>query len=228
MGGAPSPPTEEATMDDKALQTAVMNELKWDPEVSPAHIGVAVKDGAVTLTGSVTSYSEKYSAVRAAERVYGVKAVADEIEVKLPNSSKRDDSDIAEAIVHALRWNALVPDSVHVEVRNGYVTLRGDVEWNFQRDAAVRAVRDVIGVKGVANLITVKPKVKASEVKQRVQEAIERTASIDARGVYVTATNGTVHLHGTVHSLFEKRVAENAAKAAPGVKKVDNEIMVMP
>ncbi|MGZ4357655.1 MAG: BON domain-containing protein, partial [Gaiellaceae bacterium] len=194
-------------MDDKTLQAGVMQELKWDPEVNAAHIGVIAKDGAVTLTGYVSSYSEKYAAVRAAERVYGVRAVADEIEVRLPASSKRDDPAIAEAIAHTLQWNTLVPETVDVEVRNGYVTLRGEVEWNYQKDAAERAVRDVTGVMGVANLITVKPKVRASEVRKRVEEAIERAAALDARGISVTTTNGTVHLHGTVHSLFEKRVA---------------------
>jgi osmotically-inducible protein OsmY len=215
-------------MDDKTLQAAVLEELKWDPEVDEAHVGVSVKNGAVTLTGHVWSYAEKYAAVRAAERVYGVRAVADEIEVKLPESSLRDDTDIAEAIATTMRWSTVVPETVDVEVRNGYVTLRGDVEWSFQREAAERAVRDVVGVKGVVNLISVKPKVKASEIKERIKEAIERAASFDARGIDVTTSNGTVHLHGTVHSLFEKRVAENAAKSAPGVKEVVDEIVVVP
>jgi len=215
-------------VDDKVLQTAVMNELRWDPAVDAAHIGVSVESGAVTLTGHVSSYSEKYAAVRAAERVYGVRAVADEIEVKLPSSSERDDTDIAEAIASTMRWNVLVPETVDVEVRNGYVTLRGEAVWNFQREAAERLVRDVIGVKGVTNLITVQPKVKASAVKQQVQEAIERAAALDARAISVSTTNGTVRLRGTVHSLYEKQVAESAAKAAPGVKEVVNEIAVSP
>lgn len=215
-------------MDDKTLQAGVMQELKWDPQVNEAHIGVIAKDGAVTLTGYVSNYSEKYAAVRAAERVYGVRAVADEIEVRLQASSKRDDPAIAEAIAHTLQWNTLVPETVDVEVRNGYVTLRGEVDWHFQKDAAERAVRDVTGVMGVSNLITVKPKVRASEVRKSVEEAIERAAALDARGISVTTTNGTVHLHGTVHSLFEKQVAEGAAKAAPGVKEVDNAIVVSP
>jgi osmotically-inducible protein OsmY len=215
-------------VDDKVLQTAVMNELRWDPAVDAAHIGVSVESGAVTLTGHVSSYSEKYAAVRAAERVYGVRAVADEIEVNLPSSSERDDTDIAEAIASTMRWNVLVPETVDVEVRNGYVTLRGEAVWNFQREAAERLVRDVIGVKGVTNLITVQPKVKASAVKQQVQEAIERAAALDARAISVSTTNGTVRLRGTVHSLYEKQVAESAAKAAPGVKEVVNEIAVSP
>jgi osmotically-inducible protein OsmY len=216
-------------MDDRTLQQAVMDELKWTPEVNEAHIGVAVKDGAVTLTGHVSSYAEKYAAVRAAERVYGVRAVADEIEVKLPNSSLRDDADIAEAIAQQLRWNAIVPETVDVEVRNGYVTLRGEVQWDFQREAAERVVRDITGVKGVANLISVaKPKVKPSDVKERIREAIERAAALDASKITVTTDNGTVHLKGTVHSLLEKRVAESAARSAPGVQEVIDEIDVVP
>jgi osmotically-inducible protein OsmY len=215
-------------MDDKVLQGAVMDELKWDPAVNAAHIGVAAKDGAVTLSGYVDSYSEKYAALRAAERVYGVRAVADEIEVRLPSSHVHDDAEIAEAIAHALRWNTLVPDTVDVEVRNGFVTLRGEVEWSYQKEAAERAVRDVEGVKGVANVITVKPKVKAEEVRRRVEQAIERAAELDARAITVTTRNGTVELHGTVHSMFERRVAESAAKAAPGVKQVENDLVVVP
>lgn len=215
-------------MDDKVIQEAVMRELDWDPKVDAAHIGVSVKNGAVTLTGHVSSYSEKLAAVKAAERVYGVKAVADEIKVRLPTSDVRDDTDIAEEIARELQWNTLVPDTVHPEVRNGIVTLRGDVEWAYQREEAERAVRDLTGVTGVTNLITVKPRVKAADIEQRIKEAIERAASLDARQIRVTTTNGTVHLQGHVHSLFEKKVAEEAAKAAPGIVKVENEIVVTP
>jgi osmotically-inducible protein OsmY len=215
-------------MDDKTLQSAVMNELKWDPKINAAHIGVTAKDGAITLSGYVDSYSEKYAAVRAAERVYGVKAIADEIEVRLPSSHVHDDSEIAEAIAHAFWWSVLIPETVDVEVRNGFVTLRGEVAWNYEKEAAERVVRDIEGVKGVANVINVKPKVKTVEVKRRVEEAIERAAELDARGITVSTRNGTVELHGTVHSMFERRVAENAAMAAPGVKEVENDLVVTP
>jgi osmotically-inducible protein OsmY len=215
---------------DKSLQEAVMKELEWDPKVDAAHIGVSVKDGAVTLSGHVSSYSEKFAAVRAAERVFGVKAVADEIEVRLPGSSIRDDSDLAEQIARVLRWNTNVPDTVEAEVRDGWVTLRGEVEWSYQRDAAKRAVRDLTGVKGVTNLITVKPHVKPTpaEVERRIAEAIERQASLDARSIWATTSNGTVHLHGTVHSVWERRVAEQAAASAAGVEKVEDHIVVTP
>jgi osmotically-inducible protein OsmY len=215
---------------DKSLQEAVMKELEWDPKVDAAHIGVSAKDGAVTLSGHVPSYSEKFAAVRAAERVFGVKAVADEIEVRLPGSSVRDDSDLAEQIARVLSWNTYVPETVEAEVRDGWVTLRGEVEWSFQRDAAKRAVRDLTGVKGVSNLITMKPRVKPTpaEVEERVAEAIERQASLHPRRIWATTSNGTVHLHGTVHSVWEKRVAEEAAASAAGVAKVEDHIAVTP
>jgi osmotically-inducible protein OsmY len=215
-------------VNDKAIQEAVMRELEWDPKVNAAHIGVAVKDGAVTLTGHVSSYSEKLAAVRAAERVHGVRAIADELKVKLPASSQRDDTDLAAEIARELEWNTLVPDTVTAEVRNGIVTLHGQVEWPYQRDEAERVVRDLKGVTGITNLITVEPRVKSSDIEQRIKEAIERAAELDANQVWVTTANGTVHLHGHVHSVYEKRLAEEAAKSAPGVVKVENEIVVMP
>lgn len=217
-------------MNDKTLQEAVMRELEWDPQVDAAHIGVSAKGGAVTLTGHVSSYAEKLAAVRAAERVYGVKAVADKIEVKLPGASKRDDSELAEEIARELSWNNVVPDTVEAEVRNGFVTLRGEVEWAYQRDAAERAVKYVTGVNGVTNLIVVKPPVKPdpAKIKERVADAIKRMADLDARSIWATTENGTVHLHGTVHTFYERKLAEEAAKAAPGVTKVENEIAVVP
>lgn len=215
-------------MDDKALQDAVMTELEWDPELDSAHIGVAASKGAVTLSGHVSSYAEKWAAVRAAERVQGVVAVADEMEVRLPSSSVRDDSDIAESIARALSSHTSVPDSVDAEVRHGFVTLRGEVNWNYQREAAERVVRNTKGVKGVSNLITVKPRVQPAQIEQRIADAIKRMASLDANQITVTATDGTVHLRGRVHSWYEKRLAEQEAKAAPGVSKVDNQITVVP
>lgn len=217
-------------MDDKALQDAVMRELEWDPKVDAAHIGVSVDLGAVTLTGHVSSYAEKLAAVRAAERVHGVTAVADELKVELPGSSVRDDTDIAEEVARELRRNALLPETVDAVVRNGVVTLRGEVEWNFQREEAEHAVRNLVGVVGVLNQIAVRQHAtpKAAEIQERIAEAIKRAAALDARQIRVTASNGTVHLHGHVHSLYEKRVAEEAARSAPGVTEVDNEIVVTP
>lgn len=213
---------------DQELKQEVERELEWDPKVDAANVGVVVMDGVVTLTGYVSTYAEKYAAVRAAERVYGVTAVADEIEVRPSGKNAQDDTAIAEAIKRAFEWSTIIPDTVQAEVRNGGVTLRGDVEWEWQRQAAERTVRDIRGVRWISNLITVKPKVKSSAIEERVAEAIKRSAELDARSIWVTTDNGTVHLHGHVHSLHERRVAEAAAASAPGVSRVDNEIEVTP
>lgn len=215
---------------DKTIEQAVMRELEWDPAVSAAHIGVTAKDGALVLTGHVGSYAERLAAVRAAERVYGVRAVADELDVKPAGASADSDEQIAETILRQLRANARVPDTVKVEVRNGFVTLRGTVEWSFQRDAAERPIEHLRGVYSVENLIAVKPraKLRASEIEHRVHEAIGRLADLDARSIGVAVKNGTVRLEGHVHSLAERRLAERAAASAPGVKKVNNDITVVP
>ena len=215
------------TITDKVLRDQVTRELEWDPKVDASHIGVTANEGAVTLTGYVRSYAERMAAVRAAERVTGVKAVADELEVKLPSSRVRDDAELAEMIARILRWNTLLPETIEAEVRNGVVTLRGEVEWRYQRQTAERAVRDTTGVRSVINLITVKPRVKADDVRRRIAETIKRNAALDAAAIEVETTNGTVHLEGTVHSLWEKRMAEQAAASAPGVKEVDNDLTVV-
>ena len=166
-----------ATMTDAELQRDVLDELEWEPSVDAAHIGVSVKDGVVTLTGHVSSYAEKYAAERAAKRVHGVKAVANEIDVKLPGSSRRTDEDIAEAAVSALKSHLSVPaDRIKVTVRNGLVTLEGEVEWQYQKIAAENAVRYLAGVTGVSNLITVKPRVSPSELKSKIEDALKRSA----------------------------------------------------
>lgn len=221
-------PEETLSTSEKALKVEVERELEWDPMVNESSVGVFVKNGAVTLTGHVSSYSEKWAAVRAAERVYGVRAVADEIKVELPTSSVRDDVDIAQAVARTLRWNTLVPEDVKAEIRNGVVTLRGEVEWSYQRNEAERAVRNITGVTGVTNLIVVKPKVKAAEIEKRIAEALQRHAELDARQIRVTARNGTVEIHGHVHSLHEKKIAEQAAASAPGIVNVENKLVVTP
>jgi osmotically-inducible protein OsmY len=217
-------------MSDEALRDGVEKELKWDPKVDSTHIGTSTKDGAVTLTGRVASYGEKWAAVKAAERVYGVRAVADEIEVQLPSSHIHDDAEIAEEIARTRKWNTLIPAAIEAEVRDGTVTLRGEVEWAYQRNETVRAFRHLAGVRGIVNRITVKPKrkPKASEVERRVEDAIERLADLDARSIWVTTSNGTVKLHGHVHSIAASRLAEHAAEAAPGVAYVKNELVVSP
>jgi osmotically-inducible protein OsmY len=215
---------------DAELQKSVRQELEWDPRVDAGHIGVSVEDGVVTLTGHVESYTERIAAVRAAERVHGVRAVADEIVVEPAFSAPVDDTDLAEEIVRRFRWNVLIPEEVKVEVRDGIVTLWGEVRWSFQRKAAERAVRDVRGVRDVDNQITVKSreKPKPEEIERRIADTIERMADLEARRIAITTTDGAVRLRGTVHSLYEKRLAEEAALATPGVTKIENDLVVVP
>lgn len=214
-------------MDDLALKKAVESELNFEPSVDPAEIGVAAKDGIVTLTGHVRSYWEKVAAERAAERVSGVKAVVNEMDVRLPGSSERTDQDIARAAIDSLRWNVLVPqDRIKVKVGYGWVTLKGTVEWQFQKEAAEKAVRKLFGVKGVTNIIEVKARVSKGEVKAAIEDALRRSAELDAKRIRVDVEGDRVILHGTVGSRFEREEAERAAWRAPGVRIVDNQIMI--
>lgn len=214
---------------DNTMREAVTNELEWDPRLDSARISISANEGAVVLAGHVPSYSQRWAAVKAAERVYGVRAVADEIEVELPGSDRRDDADIAEAISRMVHWNNAIPATVKAEVIKGHVTLRGEVEWNYQRSEAERAVRNLAGVHNLSNAIMIKPELpKAGDVDHRVGKAIERMADLDARSIWVTTSNGTVRLHGHVHSFAERRTAGFAAASAPGVTHVENDISVTP
>jgi osmotically-inducible protein OsmY len=214
---------------DMDLQHDVMEELKWEPSVNAADIGVSVKEGVVTLTGHIPSYAEKYGAEKAAKRVYGVKAVADELDVKLAGGSKRTDEDIAQACVSALQASYPVPDeNIKVVVNSGWVTLEGEVEWQYQKEAAMNAVRHLTGVTDVFNNITVKVHVSPSGVKHKIEAAFKRSAEIDARRVSVEAHDGKVILHGSVRSWTEREEAQQAAWAAPGVTAVENQIAITP
>ncbi len=218
-----------ATLTDAQLQRDVMDELKWEPSVDAAHIGVSVKEGIVTLTGHVSSYAEKYAAERAAKRVHGVEAVANELDVKLPGSSRRTDEDIAAAAVGALRSNLDVPaDKIKVSVSSGWVTLEGEVEWQYQKMAAESAVRYLPGVLGLSNRITVTPRVSPGELKSKIEGALKRSAEMDARRITVEVEGSKVILRGTVRSWAEKEEAAREAWAAPGVTSVENLIVVAP
>jgi osmotically-inducible protein OsmY len=214
---------------DGEIRDDVISELAFDPQlIDPDAIGVAVTDGAVSLTGHVLSYAEKIAAARAAERVYGVKAVANELRVKLPGSP-RDDSDIATAIAHVLEWNVQVPErNVRALVQGGWVTLEGEVEYHYQRREVERMVRQVGGVIGVTDAITVKPPASPEEVEAAIEGAFNRQAQIDARRIRVEVSGQTAELYGQVRSLHEAAAARAAAASAPGVARVESHLVVTP
>jgi osmotically-inducible protein OsmY len=216
-------------MTNRELKDEVLNALDWEPSIDAGEIDVAVDENVVTLSGRVGSYTQKQAAERVTLGVYGVKGVANDLEVVLAPVFERTDTDVAQAAVQALKWNTVVPqDRVTVTVSSGWVTLQGSVDWQYQKDAAYRTVRDLSGVRGVSNNVTVTPRVSTTGVQQKIEEAFRRSAEIDARRVTVVAQNGQVTLTGNVHSWAERQEATRAAWAAPGVTQVVDRLAVVP
>lgn len=216
-------------MKDQAmrLKEQVLAELNWEPSVNAAEIGVAVTDGVVTLSGYVDTYAGKVAAEKAAKRVRGVRALVEQIEVRIPSAMKRSDADVAQAVLAALAWDVQVPgESLKVKVEEGWVTLEGDVEWGYQKEAAMRIVRFLTGVRGVTNLVTVRPRIRVPELRAKITQAFKRSAELDAERIRIEAVGSVVTLSGNVHSWDEKDEANRVAWAAPGVMSVDNRITV--
>jgi len=212
---------------DSEIKTQVLSELNYEPSVKATDIGVLVKNGTVTLNGYATSYGEKWDAVRAAKRVAGVNGIADDIEVKLPDSHKRDDGDIAAAAANQINLTSRIPEgNVSVVVRDGRIVLEGEVEWWFQKDNAGKAVQDLTGVKMVTNMITLKPTMATEAVEKAIKSAFERSALVDAQAVHVETSGNKVMLTGKVQNWTEREEAERAAWSSPGVFSVDNQLKI--
>lgn len=214
-------------MSDKILQQAVTDELTWEPSIDSQHIGVAVEDGVVTLTGHVASYTERFAAEKAVKRVKGVRAIAEKIEIRFPNDKKTWDDQIAKRALDVIAWDSTIPkDRILVKVQNGFVTLTGEVDWFYQRDNAEAAVRKLTGVKELSNEIKVKPQVRVTDIKQRIENALKRNAEVEADAIKVTVQDGRVILDGKVKAWYERDLAERTAWSAPGVISVEDRISI--
>ena len=215
-------------LNDHELHQAVLTELEWDPSVNASHIGVTAKSGVVTLSGHVLHYSEKQAAEKAASRVRGVKAVAEEIEVRLPSETRRSDEDIAAAAINRLAWNATVPtDAVKIKVEKGWVTLTGTVAEHFQKISAEMDIRGLHGVVGLSNQISIKSTVRVNDVSNDIRSALSRMWFFGPKTVDVTAIGGKITLSGTVHSLHDRQLAASIAWASPGAISVENDLAVV-
>jgi len=213
---------------DVRIKEDVLEELAWQPNINETQVGVTVSNGIVTLSGTVDSYTKKMAAEKAAKSVAGVKAVAEDIEVKYGTSLEKTDTEIAKAAVNALKWNISVPENkVDVKVEDGWVYLAGEVAWDFEKNAAKKSIQNLLGVKHVVNNIKLKQVIKVDNIEKKILKAFERSADIDAKNVHVSVDEHKVKLSGKVHSLQEKNEARKAAYYAPGVWTVDNELEVV-
>jgi osmotically-inducible protein OsmY len=214
-------------MTDTELRQMILDELEFEPSIDAADIGVAVEDGVITLTGHVPTYAQRTTTETIVARIKGVRGIAQEIEVRPAGTNLTADDEIARRILDVLRWNTAVPrDAIQVKVAKGWVTLSGSVEWNFHREAAERAIQGLAGVTGVTNLVTIAARMSPSDVRQRIESAFRRDAELQAAAIRVAVSDGTVTLDGKVHSLAERQVAERAAWSAPGVRKVEDRLIV--
>lgn len=215
-------------MSDMEIKENILDAFEFEPSLDAASIGVAVDQGVVTLTGHVPTYGQKLKAEELAMGIRGVKAIAQELEVRPIGTHLTADDEIASRVLHVLRWGTtLPPDAVKVKVQAGWLTLSGSVEWNYQREAAARAVRDMAGVKGVTNAIVIQAKASPADIRDRIEKALKRQAELDMKDIRVEVADGKVTLEGKVHSLAERRVAEQAAWAAPGIREVKDRLSVV-
>ncbi|HYP58570.1 MAG TPA: BON domain-containing protein [Beijerinckia sp.] len=214
-------------MGDKVLRQSIIDELDFEPSIDAADIGVAVDEGVVTLTGHVPTYAQKYKAEEVVKKVRGVRAIAQEIEVRLATGKHTADDEIAKRALSILDWDVSIPkEAVQVKVAQGWVTLSGEVDWQYQRRAAEDNVHKLSGVLGVVNLITLRQNVQAADIKKRIEEALRRNAQVEAQGISIDVHEGKVTLEGMVHTWHERDMAETAAWAAPGVKSVEDHLRV--
>jgi osmotically-inducible protein OsmY len=212
---------------DLQIQKDVIEELRWEPFLNSSEIGVAVKNGIVTLSGQVDSYSKKLIAEKAAKKVNGVKAIAEDIQVGILPASRKTDTQIAEAVLNALKWHSAIQDEkIKIKVEDGNVRLEGEVEWEYQRSSIKSAIENLAGVRSVVNLVTVKSKITPSEVQQKIKAAFQRSATIDAGKITVEVFGSKVVLHGQVRSFAEKEDAELAAWNAPGINSVESNLEI--
>jgi len=212
---------------DSQIQKDVMEQLKWEPFLNASEIGVAVKNGIVTLSGNVDSYSKKITAENAAKKVAGVKAIAEDIQIGVSPAYNKTDMEIAEAVLNALKWHSAVQEEkIKIKVENGNVTLNGEVEWEYQRTSAKSAIENLAGVRSVFNLVSVKPKVSPSEIQLKISSAFHRSATIDSAKITADVAGSKVTLHGKVRSFAEKEDAEDAAWNAPGITSVESDLEI--